>query len=366
MATIADLTIPCRHRRFRRAGGSDRIAHNPPVISRRRRLAIGLASLFPIGLLILAVVHFLVPQRTGVLALAVILAPQLFLLLGLLVPLALGQGAALLRRALAACLVVAVLWFGRGLLSFPSALPAGAIELRALSWNLQQGTRTAQLVAAVVDANQPAVVAIQELTFVHRDLIESEPRLTARLPHRILRPEGDSTGMGLLSALPIRDSGSVRDPPLIWARLELPDARLLTVVNAHPLPAAFRTVTQLRLPLGFDPTARDRSLQVVRQIVDDGLARGPVLLLGDLNVTEREPAYQVLAQGLVDAQIAAGSGFGLTWRPNPLKGLPVGLLRIDYAFVSPDLVALDARPDCTPRGSDHCVLHVRVAVRGPP
>jgi hypothetical protein len=52
----------------------------------------------------------------------------------------------------------------------------------------------------------------------------------------------------------------------------------------------------------------------------------------DFNVTDREPGYVDLSEGLVDAHAEIGQGPGSSWRPRPLKGLPLGILRIDYLF----------------------------------
>ena len=41
-------------------------------------------------------------------------------------------------------------------------------------------------------------------------------------------------------------------------------------------------------------------------------------MVGDFNVTEREPAYNDLSTGLVDAYHVVGTGTGTTWRPTSL------------------------------------------------
>jgi vancomycin resistance protein VanJ len=82
-----------------------------------------------------------------------------------------------------------------------------------------------------------------------------------------------------------------------------------------------------------------------------------VLMLGDFNVAEREPAYNDLSAGLVDAHRVVGAGTGVTWRPAALMGHDFALLRIDYIFSSPNVTPLSTWVDCTPRGSDHCIVH---------
>ena len=80
--------------------------------------------------------------------------------------------------------------------------------------------------------------------------------------------------------------------------------------------------------------------------------------MGDMNTTEREQAYADFTAGLRDAHLDAGIGPGLTWRPDELKSLPFGLIRIDYVLTSPDLVALSSTVKCTDL-SDHCQVAER-------
>jgi endonuclease/exonuclease/phosphatase (EEP) superfamily protein YafD len=87
-----------------------------------------------------------------------------------------------------------------------------------------------------------------------------------------------------------------------------------------------------------------------------------VILLGDFNVTEREPAYRDVSSGLTDLFRAVGTGAGSTWRPHQLMGLDFALLRIDYIFTGPGIRPLRASADCTPRGSDHCILQGTVEI----
>jgi len=44
-------------------------------------------------------------------------------------------------------------------------------------------------------------------------------------------------------------------------------------------------------------------------------------------------------------------------------GHDFGLLRIDYMFTSPNVTPLATSTDCTPRGSDHCIVHGEFEVK---
>ena len=81
-----------------------------------------------------------------------------------------------------------------------------------------------------------------------------------------------------------------------------------------------------------------------------------VVLLGDLNLTDREIAYDELTARLADTYRVAGSGLGNTWRLPVGGGLPFRTLRIDMVLTGPGLEPLSNRPDCTPRVSDHCIV----------
>ena len=96
----------------------------------------------------------------------------------------------------------------------------------------------------------------------------------------------------------------------------------------------------------------------IRAAIDEDLAsHRTVIVLGDINTTEREPAYDEVSAGLTDARIA-GTWPGLTWRPGVLNGLPFGLLRIDYVLSS--LAPIDYSVRCTTL-SDHCLVSASLA-----
>jgi endonuclease/exonuclease/phosphatase family metal-dependent hydrolase len=177
--------------------------------------------------------------------------------------------------------------------------------------------------------------------------------------------------MALLSVYPVLEHGTLDGertlfdiPRLLWARLDLGDGRGVTVVSAHPM-SPYTTGRQCALVVCFDPAWRDEQIDAMRsRFITPMLESGePFVLVGDFNVTDREPAYRDVSEGLRDAFRAAGEGVGTTWRPAFLMGQDLALLRIDYQFSSPNVVPLSARTDCTPRGSDHCIVSAEYVVR---
>lgn len=324
--------------------------------ARHGRLA-RLLSTYPLGIVALSVVHAVAPARSGPLAVSEILAPHLFLASLSLVPFAALRGTKVLRAALLLELAVFVVRFGSGAVSLPVAATPGSRREIVATWNVLSNGRDPTRTVAALRATDARIVGLPELSRSISSAIEADATLTARYPYRISVPRVDVFGIGLLSAYPIVDSGQLSDPPLIWATLDLGDDRRLTVVTAHPAPPRIGTLGPLPLPVDLDATRRDRSITRLREIVDSLLAGGePVLVMGDFNLTDREPAYAELTAGLVDGQRAAGSWPASTWRPEFALDSPVGLLRIDYLLAGPGVRPLHVGPDCTPYGSDHCLV----------
>ncbi len=159
--------------------------------------------------------------------------------------------------------------------------------------------------------------------------------------------------MALLTRYPIVEHGLFTAPAGIWARLDVGQGRRLMVINATPARARFRL-------LDYDPSTRDAHIRRLRSLIDTTLQRKePLLVLGDFNVTQHEPAYEELASGLQDAHLHAGLGFGNTWRLGAMANLPLALLRIDYLLSSPPVRPLSSDVDCAPHRSDHCIVRGR-------
>lgn len=310
--------------------------------------AVGL--IYGLGWLLLAAIQWWLPGRDGVLGLSRVAAPYLWLPLILFLPGAMGRGrlATWLRVILAASALVAALWFPPRLRRAAEA-PGGGFS--ALTWNLRLAGAESPAVRQHLLEQGADIVALQECAW-HAPL--EDPALVARYPYR-LADQGQALppGIRLLSVYPIVDHGVINAPDglwdiprILWARLALADGRELIVVTAHPRPPAVYWPG-----LGvFYTHQRDGQLGALRQVVAFWRERGyAVLVMGDLNLTEREPAYgELLSEGLNDAHRAVGRGWGHTWRVGPLPAL-----RIDYMLASEPLVPLDITVNRQVFVSDH-------------
>jgi hypothetical protein len=165
-----------------------------------RKTATLAAALYPAAVLALTAVHVLWPQRSGLLALSQIVAPYLFLGTVVFVPFALLAGARVLRVLLVVVLLVGVLRFGEEVVSLGGPIYGAADAISALSWNLEAGDVRGEQLSAVLRSTNASIVALQELTPARASLLESDPQLRVRFPHRMLAARSGVLGIGLLSA----------------------------------------------------------------------------------------------------------------------------------------------------------------------
>jgi endonuclease/exonuclease/phosphatase family metal-dependent hydrolase len=328
----------------------------------------GPASLYPIALLALTALTLVAPQRTGLLALAQVFAPFLFLPLLLLVPFAFVRQAAGLR----VLVLLSVLVFGVRHVPLPAFGAAGESlagpRISVLSWNVFIGNRRYEDFREELLRRPADVVVLQESNW---DALGNDAQVADVYPYRLTGSYDVPPGMALLSVYPVIEHGTLDGertlfdiPRLLWARLDLGEGRSVKVVSAHPI-APYTTGRQCATVVCFEPEWRDEQIDAMRsRYIGPMLSSGePFILVGDFNVTDREPAYADLSDGLRDAFREAGEGVGTTWRPVFLMEQRMALLRIDYQFSSPNVVPVAAEIDCTPSGSDHCMVTGQYVVR---
>jgi endonuclease/exonuclease/phosphatase family metal-dependent hydrolase len=325
------------------------------------------AAIYPLLLLGLMLIHAAFPRRSGYLALSQALAPYLFLPLLLLLPFGILRHARVLRWSLAACAVVFLVRFGW---NAPAALVRAVVpdhphgpRVEVLNWNTQNSPPSEQQARVrQVLATKPAGIVVLEETYW--EWMRDDPLVSKLYPYQFNHTIQASSGLVLLSSYPVLAHGVAEIPRtsrgwprLVWARVDVGDGKPLLVVAAHP-ESPYSSIGDCRFPRCYDTSRRDSLLPHIREVVDPALRRGErVLVSGDMNTTDREPAYSVLSRGLQDAQRRAGSLFGATWGMVPQLRWSLPLLRIDYLFSSPNVVPARLRVDCAPRGSDHCMLH---------
>jgi len=320
-----------------------------------RKVQLGAAA-WAILVLALLAIHVFFPQRSGVLALTQVFEPYIVITGLIAAAFAVGIPGRW-AKVLAVVLVVAtVARYGPGFVSFPSAVAAGSegITLKVSAWNVEGGADGAQRVVEGLEQLDADIVGVEELQPAMADALSADPAITRNLPHQVLMPDEGTLGAGLLSRYPISEQSQSMNPTYVRAVIQLPSGQPVTVFVVHPLPPEFVTIAGI--PVALDTNRRDSDIGEIRSLIDADLSAGQsVIVVGDSNTTDREPAYDDIGRGLHDSHLVAGLGPGLTWRPDELKGLPFGLLRIDYAFASPAFAFQSSTVDCS-SFSDHCRL----------
>lgn len=327
---------------------------------RDRRISL-LLALYPLSLLFFTLFTLLYQPRVGIAGLALVFAPYLFAPLVLLFPIALLRGTLILRSALLAALIAYLSAYPLALNVRPAPATPLPNELRVLTWNVYVSSVSNAELHAAIAQYAPDIVALQEVDW---RTLANDAALLERYPYHLISPDLTPPGMALLSTYPIRVSGVPRFlepafdmPRLMWAELDVHGTHLL-VINAHPQPPRLTggSCGQLRC---YNRGPRDAQISAMREFVAAHLQPDrPLLLLGDLNVTEREPAFAELSAGLIDAHQQTGIGMGNSWRPAFVRW-PVAAIRIDYSLSHGPITPVALTTDCTWRGSDHCLLFVR-------
>ena len=303
--------------------------------------------------LVLAGIHLLVPLHTGLLlayylvrwlggqdfwfidALSYIL-PWLFVPTVLLLPLSWLAHRRVWRII---ALVPVLLFVGTYGALFCPRIPAPVTSpaFTAMTYNVLYLNSDVDGVVASIEAQDADIVGLRELTpEVAAPLAE---RLALRYPHHRL-----DTWCGLWTRLPILayesfllDEG--RGQPAQQALVDV-GGRAVTVLSVHPRSPPLRGFHLFGLPLGiptgFFNQGRDADMRSLLARIDQ--IEGPMVVIGDLNLTDQQSLYPALMRRLRDAHREAGWGMGFTF--TRFRGLELPMWRIDYVLHTPDLVAV--------------------------
>ncbi|MCY2968178.1 MAG: endonuclease/exonuclease/phosphatase family protein [Planctomycetota bacterium] len=207
---------------------------------------------------------------------------------------------------------------------------------RLVSVNVHADNQNYAELVNFIQETRPDVVVGLEINERWAEVLFS---LSDDYPYQKLQPQTGNFGIGMLSRFPLRDSRIewLSDHnPAIFARIQLPDGREITVVGSHPVPPMSAKLANMR------------NSQLAHLAGHVKRVNGPIIVAGDLNTTSWSPAFIdfIHETGLKDSR--AGFGNQPTWR-SPLS--PVGIA-IDHALVSEDVGVVN-RQVGRDIGSDH-------------
>lgn len=212
-----------------------------------------------------------------------------------------------------------------------------------MTHNTGNGLADPQLLVEVLRQSEADIIGLQEITDQQAQAIASD--LIFEYPYQLLFGDG-IPGKGLLSKYPILTHQRIElypDRPDLVATVKL-DHGEVTVIIAHPPPPRIHSD-------GIYMNAATRQqLDTLVRLATNG---GPVLLLGDFNMTTRSSHYAQFRQnGLIDAFELVGQGPGFTL-PKRWKNIPLlPMARVDYIWHTPHLQPIKSWIG-RPTGSDH-------------
>ena len=191
----------------------------------------------------------------------------------------------------------------------------------------------------------PDVVVIQELT-PHAARVLAD--LDTTYPHHLKFEADGPYGLGLWSRFEIESGDDVRARPIACTQARVRGPMMtFTVVGAH-----------LSAPTSARRAAA-RNQQLERLAAHAAAVAGPLLVVGDFNITPYSPFFAewLVASGLTDTR--RGRTLSVSWPTTlPWLGVP-----IDHVAVSTDFEILSHRalPNFE---SDHYGVLVELAMRG--
>lgn len=324
------------------------------------RSALSIVSLLYIGLLVLLLIApflFNRPEMRGILRsiLAILLFPSL-LFLPLLLIFKIYRGALVMILPVLGCMFI----YGPFLFPRSADATVDTQSLTVLTFNIQTAIENPESVAAIIRESSADIVAVQELSGQAADYFREA--LADEFPYQALYPQDNPyVGQGLLSRYPILAEEYWRNedlgPTLGHLRVQLDiNGVPVTLYNTHPVPP-FSFIGQF----GLQAHSGAIAILLERAITETG----PVILLGDFNMTPQFDEYHQVTASYTDAfRVVGHPGLGFTY-PNGLQ-LPLPpLVRLDYVFYNDSFRGQEAYVLAHSGSSDHLPLWVELVLLAP-
>lgn len=234
-------------------------------------------------------------------------------------------------------------------------------SLRVMTFNTGLDVSNPKAIETVILKEGADIVVLQEVSVLLSEKLRNGSN--NYYPHQVNTASETTV---LLSRYPIIDHGWFKsdhsERATLYAKIEW-QGELLHVFAVHPLPADVTFYSpDLPIPLGVSDVRPQQQIRAVKDYAQ-GLS-GPVLLMGDFNMSEQAAVYQELTELFQDAYRQAGWGFGHTFPYRlQVEKLYIGtpLLRLDYIFHSDVLQTTQAHVGCG-GGSDHCYVRADLVI----
>lgn len=225
----------------------------------------------------------------------------------------------------------------------PDRRSSSSTPTRLMTANLLVSNDQRSEMAKEIIRVDPHVLVLQEYSIAWHDSLA--PALGDELPYSSFDVREDSFGSAIYSHSHVGEDDTRSlilgsgDTPQTRTVIQIDDEDV-AVYNIHLLP-----------PINLD-YVREGHRQFDDLVTEIKREELPVIVVGDLNLTETTPQHATLKKlGLRDAWDVRGRGRGATWPNNSfLRYLPG--LRLDHIYVSEDIDVLDVTIG-DGHGSDH-------------
>lgn len=215
------------------------------------------------------------------------------------------------------------------------------VKLKLLHANVLSGNTEYDRLISLLKTEAPDLVMLQE---VSPDWLVALDELRSDYPYSYAEAREGNFGIALFSRVPFRSVSHFDSPPFgyptIVASLDI-DGQILHFIGTHPM-----------IPISSDfYDARNEQLAGVAELL--GKQAEPKILVGDLNLSQWDINYNVLAQRAGVRNARKGFGIVPTW---PVF-MPFAMIPIDHVLVSESISVTGVYSG--PRiGSDHLPLVV--------
>jgi endonuclease/exonuclease/phosphatase (EEP) superfamily protein YafD len=230
--------------------------------------------------------------------------------------------------------------------------PHGHDTFKIMTYNIHYRNHNIQEIATEINNHQPDLLGVHELLKPAAELLAEQ--LKNQYPYQFI-----NSAIGLFSKYPLQNCESFRMGYGTGYRaqkctLEL-TGRHLTVYNVHPRSPYLPGEETAHVPFGQLQTT---DLQDLLERI--GKEDGPLLVMGDFNMSDQQSIYSQLTVQLHDAHVDSGWGQGFTFTGWPKSDIAVW--RIDYILYTPDLVSIRTGTGRS-GNSDHRPLFTTLAFR---
>lgn len=229
-------------------------------------------------------------------------------------------------------------------------------QLEVMTFNVGLGISSVDRITQVLTEQSAEIVGVQEA--IPDQINHFNSQLRNQYPYQTFDPKG--TGVGLLSRYEIVEESWLQPPtngrPMLHAQLDINDEIVHVFVAHVSWPTILRTSTS-QFPHGLHEYGQAKEVYFLQQQAE--AVSGPVIMMGDFNMSDQSHSYKELTANFGDAFRDGGWGLGFTF-PNYRtvlgQEIETPILRIDYIFYDEVLDIQQAEVTCFENGSDHCAL----------